>query len=370
MPTGSSSWRRSSRPASPTRPSAASGGGGRVSAGTQARGDLRNYAIVTGAYWVDTITDGAIRLLVLFYFDQLGYSPFALASLFLFYEIFGIVTNLVGGWLAARLGLKATLLDGPRHADRAPSPCWPLVPQSWLIVPYVMAAPGALRHREGPHQDELEERRQARRPGGRPGCALPLGRDPHRLEERAEGCRLLRRRAAAHGDRLPAAPSCSCSASWPPPSSSVLALMRGTLGRVDRKAKFTQMFSNNRAVNVARAARASCCSPPATSGSSSACRSSSTPSSTGASGQVGGFLAVWVIGYGIVQASAPARLAPQPARGAERRHRDPAGVPARRVPGRHRDRATRGSRPDDHARRRPYRLRHRLRDELRRPLAT
>jgi hypothetical protein len=75
-------------------------------------GDLRSYAIVTGAYWADTITDGAIRTLVLFYFAERGYSPFAVASLFLFYEIFGIVTNLVGGWLAARLGLKATLVMG------------------------------------------------------------------------------------------------------------------------------------------------------------------------------------------------------------------------------------------------------------------
>ena len=48
-------------------------------------------------------------MLVLFYFYELGYSPFEVASLFLFYEVFGIVTNLVGGWLAARLGLRATL---------------------------------------------------------------------------------------------------------------------------------------------------------------------------------------------------------------------------------------------------------------------
>jgi len=58
------------------------------------RGDLRNYALVTGAYWSDTIADGAGRVLVLFYFYQRGYSPFAVASLFLFYEFFGIVTTL------------------------------------------------------------------------------------------------------------------------------------------------------------------------------------------------------------------------------------------------------------------------------------
>ena len=65
-------------------------------------GDLRNYALVTGAYWADTIADGASRMLVLFYFYERGYSPFKVAMLFLFYEVFGIITNLVGGWLAAR----------------------------------------------------------------------------------------------------------------------------------------------------------------------------------------------------------------------------------------------------------------------------
>nr|MBA3326791.1 MFS transporter [Solirubrobacterales bacterium] len=60
---------------------------------SSAQGDLRNYALVTGAYWTDTIADGASRILVLFYFYERGYSPFAVASLFLFYEVFGIVTN-------------------------------------------------------------------------------------------------------------------------------------------------------------------------------------------------------------------------------------------------------------------------------------
>src|SRR3546814_8276917 len=72
-------------------------------------GDLRNYILVTGAYWADTIADGASRILVLFYFYELGYSPIEVASLFVFYEFFGVVTNLVGGWVAARYGLKTTL---------------------------------------------------------------------------------------------------------------------------------------------------------------------------------------------------------------------------------------------------------------------
>jgi predicted MFS family arabinose efflux permease len=73
---------------------------------------IRNYAIVTAAYWAFTLTDGALRLLVLLHFHELGYTPVQLAFLFLLYEFFGIVTNLVGGWLAARTGLRLTLVLG------------------------------------------------------------------------------------------------------------------------------------------------------------------------------------------------------------------------------------------------------------------
>lgn len=72
----------------------------------------RNYAIVTAAYWGFTLTDGALRMLVLLHFHQLGFTPFEIAFLFVLYEIFGIVTNLVGGWIAARTGLRVTLFGG------------------------------------------------------------------------------------------------------------------------------------------------------------------------------------------------------------------------------------------------------------------
>src|ERR1700704_5981745 len=73
---------------------------------------IRNYAIVTSAYWAFTLTDGALRLLVLLHFHELGYTPVQLAFLFLLYEFFGIVTNLVGGWVASRTGLRFTLVLG------------------------------------------------------------------------------------------------------------------------------------------------------------------------------------------------------------------------------------------------------------------
>jgi len=79
---------------------------------------VRNYAVVTTAYWAFTLTDGALRMLVLLHFNALGYSPVQLAFLFLFYEFFGIVTNLLGGYLAAGMGLKVTLTFNPIPAAR------------------------------------------------------------------------------------------------------------------------------------------------------------------------------------------------------------------------------------------------------------
>jgi len=73
---------------------------------------IRNYAVVTTAYWAFTLTDGALRLLVLLHFHELGYTPLQLAFLFLLYEFCGVITNLFGGWLAARTGLRFTLQLG------------------------------------------------------------------------------------------------------------------------------------------------------------------------------------------------------------------------------------------------------------------
>ncbi len=73
---------------------------------------LRNYALVTAGYWAFTLTDGALRMLVLLHFNELGYSPVAIAFLFLLYEFMGIVTNLVGGWVGSRTGLNRTLVAG------------------------------------------------------------------------------------------------------------------------------------------------------------------------------------------------------------------------------------------------------------------
>ncbi|CAN5440988.1 organoarsenical effux MFS transporter ArsJ [soil metagenome] len=104
--------------------------------------DTRTYALVTAAYWGFTLTDGALRMLVLLHFHELGYTAVNLAFLFLLYEFCGIVTNLFGGWVGARWGLRITLFSGLALQVGAlvmlsfVQPWW----AAWLSVSYVMAS--------------------------------------------------------------------------------------------------------------------------------------------------------------------------------------------------------------------------------------
>jgi MFS family permease len=104
--------------------------------------NLRNYSLVTGAYWGFTLTDGALRMLVLLHFFNLGYSPVTLAFLFLLYEFCGIITNLLGGWIASRMGLRITLVVGLALQVAALgflallNPAWP----EWGSVAWVMTS--------------------------------------------------------------------------------------------------------------------------------------------------------------------------------------------------------------------------------------
>ena len=99
---------------------------------------IKQYLIVTGNYWAFTLTDGALRMLVVLYFHQLGFSPLKIAMLFLFYELFGVITNLVGGWLGARFGLNKTMNIG--LGIQIIALVMLLVPTSMLSVIWVMAA--------------------------------------------------------------------------------------------------------------------------------------------------------------------------------------------------------------------------------------
>jgi hypothetical protein len=105
---------------------------------------LAAYGAVTAAYWAFMLTDGALRMLVLLHFHTLGFSPVQLAYLFVLYEIAGVVTNLCAGWIAARFGLTSTLYAGlglqiaALLALSALDPAWGL----WVSVAFVMAVQG------------------------------------------------------------------------------------------------------------------------------------------------------------------------------------------------------------------------------------
>jgi len=102
---------------------------------------IKQYVIVTANYWAFTLTDGALRMLVILHFHVLGYSPLQIALLFVFYEFFGVITNLLGGWLGARIGLNRTMNIGLALQVVALSML--LVPTEFLSVLWVMAAQAA-----------------------------------------------------------------------------------------------------------------------------------------------------------------------------------------------------------------------------------
>jgi predicted MFS family arabinose efflux permease len=265
-------------------------------------GDLRNYVLVTGAYWADTIADGAIRMLVLFYFYERGYTPFEVASLFLFYEVFGIVTNLVGGWLAARLGLKATLLMG-LGTQLCALGLLALAPESWLVVPYVMVAQALSGIAKDLTKMSSKSAVKLVVPEDAPGAlyrwvAILTG-SKNALKGVGFFVGGLLLTVVGFQTALGILAGLVGAALL-----VVLVLMRGTLGRPDPRAKFAQMFSNSRAVNLLAAARIFLFA------SRDVWFVVGLPvflrSELGWSfWEVGTFLAVWVIGYGAVQASAP-----------------------------------------------------------------
>lgn len=104
----------------------------------------RNYLIVTASYWGFTLTDGALRMLVLFHFFRLGYTPFTLAFMFLLYEAAGIGANLAGGYFASRFGIPRMLAIG-QLLQIAGLVMLSLLGESWsaaLSVGWVMGAQG------------------------------------------------------------------------------------------------------------------------------------------------------------------------------------------------------------------------------------
>lgn len=273
--------------------------------------NVRNYALVTLAYWCDTLADGAIRTLVLFYFYQLGYSALQVASLFLFYEIFGIITNFCGGYLGSRFGLKTTLFLGLATQLVALS-MLALMPPGALTVAWVMVSQAL----SGIAKDLTKM-------SSKSAVKLVAGESEGRLYKWVAlltgSKNALKGVGFFLGSLLLSVIGFRASI-WTL-AAIVLAgllvaatMMRGGLGVPNKKAKFSQMFSRDRAINILAVARLFLF------GARDVWFVVAVPVFLSSVlgwkfWQAGGFMAAWIIGYGAVQASAPALIRRKTAEG-------------------------------------------------------
>ncbi|MBM7457235.1 MFS family permease [Oceanisphaera litoralis] len=262
---------------------------------------IRQYLVVTGNYWAFTLTDGALRMLVVLHFHGLGYSPLDIALLFLFYEIFGVITNLVGGWLGAHLGLNRTMNIGLMLQVAALAML--LVPAAWLTVPWVMAAQALsgvakdLNKMSAKSSIKLLVSSEAQ---GRlyQWVALLTG-----SKNALKGVGFFLGGALLMGMGFTSAVASMAVALtlvW----LLSLVLLKQDLGKATNKPKFRDILSKSPAINVLSAARMFLF------GARDVWFVVALPVFLSQTlgwnhSQTGGFMALWVIGYGLVQALAP-----------------------------------------------------------------
>jgi predicted MFS family arabinose efflux permease len=262
---------------------------------------IRQYALVTGNYWAFTLTDGALRMLVLLHFHQLGYSPLQIAALFLFYEIFGVITNLFGGYLGASLGLNRTMNIG--LALQVIALLLLAVPAQWLSVSLVMGAQALSGIAKDLNKMSAKSSIKALVSANQQGqlfkwVALLTG---SKNALKGVGFFLGGALLALIGFKGSVlAMAAMLSLIW----LASLFLLQQDLGKAKSKPKFSEIFSKSRAINILSAARLFLF------GARDVWFVVALP--VFLSGQlgwdfwwVGGFLALWVIGYGIVQSLAP-----------------------------------------------------------------
>lgn len=264
----------------------------------------RNYLVVTGGYWAFTITDGAIRMLVVLYFHSLGYSPFEVAMLFLFYEFFGVVTNLVGGWLGARIGLNLTMHLGMAMQIVALAAL--TVPDAWLSVPYVMAAQALSGIAKDLNKMSAKASVKAINAEGGDSKLFKYVAVLTGSKNALKGGGFFVGAALLDGFGFRVALAALAGGLLAALIITVTLLPSG-VGKMKSKPKFSQVFSNVPAVNWLSAARFFLF------GARDVWFVVGLPvflyDVLGWEFMwVGGFLAAWVIAYGFVQASAPALL--------------------------------------------------------------
>ena len=73
---------------------------------------MRPLVVITSSYLLFTITDGAIRMIVLLHAYNESFSAMQVAMMFTLYEVAGMMTNLAAGMIGAKWGLKMTLIAG------------------------------------------------------------------------------------------------------------------------------------------------------------------------------------------------------------------------------------------------------------------
>ena len=261
---------------------------------------MGQYALITGSYWAFTLTDGALRMLVVLYFHELGYSPLGIALLFLFYELFGVVTNLLGGWLAARAGLAVTLIGGLFLQVIALSML--LVDASYLSVGYVMVAQAL----SGIAKD-------LNKMGAKSSVKLVAGSSQGRLYRWVAW--LTGSKNALKGVGFFAGGAGLASIGFSA-SVAVMAVAMGvvgilalmlldkSMGKASFEPKFSDVLSKSRRINLLSAARLFLF------GSRDVWFVVALPvflqlELGWSSVSVGTFLALWIIGYGFIQAMAP-----------------------------------------------------------------
>ncbi|CAN7505150.1 organoarsenical effux MFS transporter ArsJ [Pseudomonas sp. LjRoot277] len=263
--------------------------------------EVRQYLLVTGNYWAFTLTDGALRMLVVLHFHALGYSPLQIAALFLFYELFGVITNLVGGYLGARLGLNRTMNIG--LGIQVAALLMLTVPVTWLTIPWVMGAQALSGIAKDLNKMSAKSSIKLLVPDGQQGklykwvAILTGSKNALKGVGFFLGGALL---ALIGFNGALLAMAGVLALIW----ISSLTLLKKDLGKAKAKPKFRDILSKSRAINILSAARMFLF------GARDVWFVVALPVYLSSVfgwdfWEVGGFLAAWVIGYGIMQSFAP-----------------------------------------------------------------
>lgn len=268
---------------------------------SQLNANVRQYMLVTFNYWNFTLTDGALRMLVVLYFYDLGYSTLEIASLFLFYEFFGVVTNLIGGWLGAHLGLNRTMNIG--LGMQIIALLMLAVPVAMLSIPWVMFAQALSGIAKDLNKMSAKSAIKTLVPENAQGAlfrwvALLTGsKNALKGVGFFLGGALLSLLGFRYSVLLMAAVLLLVFI------GSIVSL-KGDLGKAKSKPKFGELFSKSRSVNILSAARLFLF------GARDVWFVVALPIYLATvfgwdHSAVGGFLALWVIAYGVVQGVAP-----------------------------------------------------------------